>query len=88
MTLSFDQFVQYGIEHGANLVDGVPWSFDFEGYRVTHENDDLYLITISKPNEEFVQIQFRRYEIILIDTQNYPRHITIFSFNSNRSYYI
>lgn len=41
---TFDQFVQYGREHGANIVDGMPWSFHFFGYPVTHETDQLYLI--------------------------------------------
>lgn len=41
---SFDEFVQYGRDHGANIVNGMPWSFDFYGTPVSHENDQRYLI--------------------------------------------
>lgn len=42
---SFEQFVHYGVHHAAGLVDGVPWSFRFYGYAVSHENDNRYHIT-------------------------------------------
>lgn len=42
--VTFGQLYEYGVQHAASLVDGVPWSFTFEGHAVTHENDDLYLI--------------------------------------------
>lgn len=40
----FDKFVAYGIAAGANVVNGMPWSFKFGGIPVTHENDDLYIV--------------------------------------------
>lgn len=40
----FDAFVAFGIKAGANVVNGMPWSFMFAGYYVTHENNDLYLV--------------------------------------------
>lgn len=55
--ITFDQLVAYGRAAGANIVNGMPWSFDFhtsyvdeDGTRrhlqhpITHENDDCYLI--------------------------------------------
>lgn len=42
--ISFEEFVEYGKENGGNIVDGVPWSFNYKGHEVTHENDHLYLI--------------------------------------------
>ena len=42
--LSFDDLVEYGKDSGAPLVDGMPWSFSFEGHPVTHENDQCYLV--------------------------------------------
>jgi hypothetical protein len=42
--ISFSDFVEYGRNNGANIVNGMPWSFEFEGYPVTHENDSCYLI--------------------------------------------
>lgn len=42
---SFEQLVQHGLlQPNANIVGGVPWSFDFHGLPVTHERDDCYLI--------------------------------------------
>jgi hypothetical protein len=56
--VTFDEFVQYGIDHGANVVNGMPWSFIFNGHAVTHETDDLYLI--GTPS-----IEFRRGEVLV-----------------------
>ena len=47
---TFDEFVQAGIDAGANLVDGIPWSWMYKNHPVTHENDNLYLVGAgSKP---------------------------------------
>jgi hypothetical protein len=43
--ITFDDFVKHGLEQeGANIVDGVPWSFEFQGSKVTHESDDAYIL--------------------------------------------
>lgn len=42
--ITFEEFVQYGIEHGGNIVNGMPWSFEYKGHPVTHENDRCYII--------------------------------------------
>ena len=42
--ITFEELVQHGIDSGAYLHDGVPWSFDYAGHPITHENDDCYLI--------------------------------------------
>jgi hypothetical protein len=42
--ITFEELVQYGLEHGANVHDGMPWSFDYNGHAITHESDDCYLI--------------------------------------------
>ena len=41
---TFDEFVQYGLAKGAKPVNGMPWTFQFDGMPVTHENDNCYLI--------------------------------------------
>lgn len=41
---TFDELVQAGRDAGANIVNGMPWSFDFRGRPISHENDDCYLI--------------------------------------------
>jgi hypothetical protein len=43
--ITFDEFIEYGKTHGANIENGMPWSFKYNGYSVTHENDECYLIT-------------------------------------------
>ncbi len=43
--MTFDEFVEYGKTHGANIVDGIPWSFEYKGCAVTHCEDGSYLIT-------------------------------------------
>lgn len=42
--ITFEQLVSHGIEQGAGLHNGMPWSFEYNGHPITHENDDCYLI--------------------------------------------
>lgn len=51
----FDKFVSYGIAAGANVVNGMPWSFKFGDYPVTHENDNLYLIAYDNETIRFAR---------------------------------
>ena len=41
---TFAQFVQFGRDSGADLINGMPWSFTFYGQPVTHCSDTMYLI--------------------------------------------
>ena len=42
--ITFDEFVQYGKDNGANIVDGMPWSFKYKGHPITHNDDECYFI--------------------------------------------
>jgi len=42
--ITFDELVQYGKANGGNIVNGMPWSFNYKGHPITHENDRRYLI--------------------------------------------
>lgn len=42
--VTFEEFIDYGKTHGGNIVNGMPWSFEYNGHPVTHENDLCYLI--------------------------------------------
>ena len=42
--ITFWEFVEYGKSIGGNIVNGMPWSFNYNGHPVTHENDECYLI--------------------------------------------
>jgi hypothetical protein len=43
---TFQEIIKEGVKSGANMVNGMPWSFSFKGYQVTHERDDLYMIQL------------------------------------------
>ena len=42
--LSFSELIEHGRKNGANIVNGMPWSWKINGKSVTHERDDLYLV--------------------------------------------
>ena len=42
--ITFEEFVEYGRKHGGNIVNGMPWSFEYNGNPVTHGSDTCYLI--------------------------------------------
>lgn len=42
--ITFSDLVQYGRDSGAVCHNGMPWSFDYKGHPITHENDECYLI--------------------------------------------
>lgn len=42
--ITFGELVEYGKSNGSNIINGMPWSFTYNGHPITHENDDCYLI--------------------------------------------
>jgi len=42
--ITFQELVEHGKSNGGNIVNDMPWSFDYKGHRITHENDQCYLI--------------------------------------------
>lgn len=42
--MTFDEFVASGRQLAKTLHNGVPWSWDFCGRHITHENDDCYIV--------------------------------------------
>lgn len=73
--ITFEEFIQYGKEKGANIVSNMPWSFDYNGHPVTHENDECYLI----PTLEGVH-NFTPKDMLITGVQGeiYPCKIDIF----------
>lgn len=53
--ITFEEFVEYGRNNGAsaNIVNGMPWSFKYNGHPVTHENDECYLIPTLEGTHNF-----------------------------------
>ena len=42
--ITFEELVEYGKAHTTNIIRGMPWSFEYKGHPITHENDECYLI--------------------------------------------
>jgi len=51
--ISFKELVQHGFDNGANIVNGMPWSWSINGKSITHENDNCYLIETLNGIENF-----------------------------------
>ncbi len=60
--VTFDELIQHGIDSGAQLVNGMPWSFEYKGYPVTSENDSLYFVCVNGVN-----ISITDDEVLIID---------------------
>ena len=44
--ITWDEFIEYGKKEVGkdNLINGMPWSFNYFEHSITHENDECYLI--------------------------------------------
>lgn len=75
--ITFDELVEYGRSldvrcYGPN---NMPWSFNYHGQPITHENDDCYLIPTLEGTMEF-----RRGEMLItgVNGEIYPCKSDIF----------
>jgi hypothetical protein len=73
--ITFDELVEHGIANGGNVVNGMPWSFDYRGHPITNEDDDCYLI----PTLEGT-MRFERGDMLITGTKGeiYPCKPDIF----------
>lgn len=51
--ITFDELVAHGLKSTDNVHNGMPWSFQYGGHGITHENDDCYLIPTLEGNMKF-----------------------------------
>lgn len=51
--ITFDELVDYGKANGGNIHHGMPWSFEYKGQHITHENDNCYLIPTLEGTKRF-----------------------------------
>lgn len=74
--ITFDELVDFGRAHGANIVNGMPWSFTYKGKAITHENDSCYLV----PTLEGT-MKCTREDMLITGVQGeiYPCKISIFN---------
>lgn len=70
-TMTFKDVIEYGKNNGGNIVNGMPWSFSIKGFHFSHENNELYLISIPGGSLHFTPMD------LFITDQNsklYPLH--------------
>lgn len=60
--ITFDELVEHGKANSPVLVRGMPWSFDYKGHPITHENDDCYLIPTGAGT-----VRFERGDMLVTD---------------------
>lgn len=48
---TWEEFIKYGLEVCTDSADGMPWSFEWHGRAVTHENDEKYLVSNLHKND-------------------------------------
>lgn len=54
--ITFDELVEFGRNNGANIVNGMPWSFGYKGNHISHENDTCYLIPTHKGTKKLTPV--------------------------------
>lgn len=73
--ITFSEFIEFGKNNGANIVNGMPWSFKYNGHPVTHENDECYLIQTLEGTHNFTPSDML---ITGVNGEIYPFKIDIF----------
>lgn len=74
--MTFDEMIQNALDQDIDhKVDGVPWSFKINGYQVSHETDDHYIITTLEG-----EMNMTRDDVLIIGVHKeiYPCKIDIF----------
>lgn len=73
--ITFDELVKHGVDTGCPIVSGMPWSFQYRGHPITHEDDNCYLI----PTEEGI-MRFERGDMLITGVKGeiYPCKKDIF----------
>lgn len=73
--ITFQEFIEYGKNNGANIVNGMPWSFKYNGHPITHETDERYLILTLEGTMDFTPQDML---ITGVNGEIYPCKIDIF----------
>ena len=74
--ITFDELVEFGKEHKANIVNGKPWSFDYYKQPITHQTDECYLIPTLEGTMEMTPNDIL---ITGVNGEVYPCKIDIFN---------
>lgn len=82
--IAFAQLVAHGIEQckadgrDSSIVNGMPWSFSYDGHPVTHEHDDCYIISGKDGS-----MKMGRHDMLVTDQGNIcpvPREVFLANF--------
>lgn len=74
--ITFNDFVEYGKQNSTSISEnGMPWSFEYKGYPITHENDEAYVIQTLEGTLLFTQ---KEVLITGVKGEIYPCRIDIF----------
>ena len=60
--ITFDEFIQHGIDNGANIVNGMPLSWKINGKAITHENDNCYIVEVAKEGFNYLESEFKNFK--------------------------
>lgn len=74
--ITFNELVEHGKANGANIVNGMPWSFQYKGHVITHENDECYIVPTNSGSARFTPNDML---ITQIDGEIYPCRIDLFN---------
>ena len=73
--ITFNELVKHGVDSGAPLHNGVPWSFEYNEHPITHENDSCYLIPTLEGTMKFTPCDML---ITGVNGEIYPCKLDIF----------
>lgn len=74
--ITFNELVEYGLAHcGGHQHNDMPWSFEYKGHHITHEDDKCYLI----PTLEGI-MKFNKGDMLITGVKGeiYPCKLDIF----------
>ena len=83
---TFEELIEYGINNGGNVVNGLPWSFTLNGFPITHDcqngEDDYIICTLEG------DMRMSRSDMLIIGVKGeiYPCKIDIFEKTYDKVY--
>ena len=73
--ITFQELVDHGVRQGVEIVNEMPWSFQYKGHFITHENDQCYILDTLEGTERMTPDDML---ITGIEGEIYPCKIDIF----------
>lgn len=62
---TFDELVEFGRQSGANIVNGMPWHFQYNGCPITHEDNNTFLLAF--PSIGGFVVRMTRSDILVVE---------------------